>query len=73
MRSSQANKTTVDNLEEKFDRGEDVLDYFNLSKTRVVHPQSKNAAGKKSAWAVKKNPPRRAMIREKSARYQKKK
>jgi hypothetical protein len=33
-------------LRYKFDRGEDVLDYFDLSKARVVHPQPKNALGK---------------------------
>ena len=28
-------KTTAENLEEKFDRGEDVLDYFDTTPTRV--------------------------------------
>jgi hypothetical protein len=46
MKSSRDNKTTAQNLEERFDRGENVLDYFDLSKARVVHPQSKNAAKK---------------------------
>jgi hypothetical protein len=27
-------KTTAGNLEDKFDRGKDVLDYFDLSKAR---------------------------------------
>jgi len=73
MKSSQSNKTTAQNLEEKFDRGEDVLDYFDLSKARVVHPQSKNTARKKLAYSGKEDSHRRAMVREKSARYQKKK
>jgi hypothetical protein len=73
MKSSRGSKTTAQNLEEKFDRGEDVLDYFDLSKTRVVHPQSKGAARKKLAYSAKENSHRRAMAREKSARYRKKK
>ena len=73
MKSSQGNKTTAQNLEEKFDRGEDVLDYFDLSKARVVRPQSRMRLEKKSAYSVKEDSHRRAMLREKSARYQKKK
>jgi hypothetical protein len=34
MKKSQAESTTAKNLEEKFDRGEDVLDYFNARKAR---------------------------------------
>jgi len=73
MKKSQAKPSTARNLEEKFDRGEDVLDYFDLSKARVVHPQPKNAAGKKSAYSVKGDSRQRVMVREKSARYRKKK
>jgi hypothetical protein len=72
MKSSRGNKTTAQNLEERFERGEDVLDYFDLSKARVVHPQSKNPARKKSAYSVKEDSHRRALVREKSARYRKK-
>jgi hypothetical protein len=32
MRKSQAEPTTAKNLEEKFDRGEDTLDYFDAEK-----------------------------------------
>ncbi len=28
------NKTTAENLESKFDQGEDVMDYFDLAKAR---------------------------------------
>jgi hypothetical protein len=69
----RGNKTTAENLEERFDRGEDVLDYFDSSKACGVHPQSKNAARKKFAYSVKEDSHRRAMVREKSARYRKKK
>ena len=41
MKKSQADQTTAKNLEEKFDRGEDVLDYFDVSKARVIRPQSR--------------------------------
>ncbi len=41
MKKSQAESTTAKNLEEKFDRGEDVLDYFNARKARVIRPKSK--------------------------------
>ena len=44
MKKSQAEATTAENLEKKFDRGEDVLDYFDIRKARVVDPQSKSAA-----------------------------
>jgi hypothetical protein len=71
MPKSQDKKTTADNLEEKFDRGEDVLDYFDLRKARVVDPQSKTSDKKKFAYPVKRNPVRRAVVRE-QARYRKK-
>ena len=41
MKESQANPTTAKNLKDKFDRREDVLDYFDVSKARVIDPQSK--------------------------------
>jgi hypothetical protein len=46
MRKSQDKVTTAKNLEEKFDRGEDVLDYFDVRKARVINAQSKGSAGK---------------------------
>jgi hypothetical protein len=45
MKKSQVEATTANNLEEKFDRGEDVLDYFDVRKARVIRPQSKASAG----------------------------
>jgi hypothetical protein len=65
-------RTTAKNLEEKFDRGEDVLDYFDVSKARVTRPQSKSITKTKVGWAPKRNSQRRAVVREKSARYRKK-
>ena len=65
-------KTTADNLEEKFNRGEDVLDYFDLHKARVIDPQSKTADKEKFAYPVNQNSVRHAVVREKSGRYRKK-
>jgi len=46
MKKSPGEATTARNLEEKFDRGEDVLDYFELAKARVISPRSKGSAVK---------------------------
>ncbi len=62
-----------DELRYKFDTGEDVLDYFDLRKARVVDPQSKVSDKEKFAYPVKRNSVRRAVVREKAARYRKKK
>jgi hypothetical protein len=73
MRKSQAKQTTAENLEQKFDRGEEVLDYFDLRKARVVDPQSKRSTSKtKFSYPVKRNSKRPAVVREKSERYRKK-
>ncbi len=73
MKKSQAEPTTAKNLEEKFDRGEDVLDYFDARKARVITPQSKASVAKtKFAYPVKRSSARRAVVREKSAPYRKK-
>ena len=74
MKKSQAEATTAKNLEDKFDRGEDVLDYFDLRKARVINPKSKGSVVKtKFAYPPKRNSKRPAAVREKSARYRKKK
>ena len=74
MKKSQADPTSARNLEDKFDRSEDVLDYFDVRKARVIDPQVKELGSKnKFAYPVKrtsKRPP--AVVREKSARYRKK-
>jgi len=74
MKKSQADQTTAKNLEERFDRGEDVLDYFEVTKARVINPRSKGSVVKtKFAHPEKRNSDRRAAVREKSARYRSKK
>jgi hypothetical protein len=74
MKSSHGKKTTAANLEEKFDQGEDVLDYFDVRKARVIDPKSKqSAATTKFSYPVKRTSARRrAVVREKSSRYRKK-
>lgn len=68
MKRSRDKKTTAANLEEKFDRGEDVLDYFDVGKARVIDPKSKQSPPTaKFSYPVKRN-----SVREKSARYRKK-
>ena len=74
MPRSQDKRTTAENLEEKFDRGEDVLDYFDVRKARVINPRSKGSVVKTEfAHPAKRNTDRRAAVREKSARYRSKK
>ncbi len=74
MRKSQADQTTAKNLEDKFDRGEEVLDYFEVTKARVINPRSKGSVVKtKFAYPAKRNSKRPAVVREKSGRYRSKK
>ena len=66
-------KTTAENLEEKFDRGEDVLDYFDVRRAQVIDPKRKQSTtAAKFSYPAKQNAPRRAVVREKAARYRKK-
>ena len=55
MNKSQGDPMTAENLEQKFDRGEDVLDYFDVSRARVVRPRSKTEAKAKFAYPVRRN------------------
>lgn len=74
MLKSQAETTKAENLEDKFDRGEDVLDYFDVGEAWLIKPQSKLSGAKpKSGYQVTRTSARRAIVREKSARYRKKK
>jgi len=50
-----------------------VLDYFEMTKARVMSPRSNGSAVKtKFEHLAKRNFDRRAAVREKSARYRKK-
>jgi hypothetical protein len=48
MKKSQADPTTAKSLEDKFERGEDVLDYFDVRKARVIQPQYKDSGDEES-------------------------
>jgi len=73
MKKSRAEVTTAKNLEEKFDRGDDVLDYFDVKKARVVNPKSERSTAKaKFAYPVKRHSRRPAIAREKPANYRSK-
>lgn len=39
QKKHKASKTTADNLEARFDAGKNVLDYFDLSKARILWPK----------------------------------
>jgi hypothetical protein len=46
--------TTAENLEAKFDDGEDVLDYFDLEKVFVRHGGARAGAGRKPLGKIRK-------------------
>jgi hypothetical protein len=74
MKKPESDPTTAKNLEKKFDRGEDVLDYFDVPKARVIGPKSRESGAKaKIGYPVTRNSKRPAVVREKSARYRKNK
>lgn len=74
MKKSHAEPTTAKNLEDKFDRGEEVLDYFDAGKARIVRPRSQAAGKVKSAGAYsgKSESAQRTVIREEPASPKKK-
>ena len=72
MKKSEGEATTAKNLEEKFDQGEDVLDYFDMRKARVIDPKSKGSAKAKFAYPMKRNSKPTAIVREKPAGYRNK-
>jgi hypothetical protein len=73
MKKSQAEVTTAKNLEERFDRGDDVLDYFEVKKAVVVDPGSERSTAKsKFAYPAKRPSKPPAVVREKSSNYRNK-
>jgi hypothetical protein len=73
---TQPEATTAKNLERKFGRGEDVLDYFNVKKARVIEPQSKASVVKSKSSGMssaKASSSQIAVVHEKAASYHKKK
>jgi hypothetical protein len=71
MKKSQTEPTTAKNLEEKFEGGEDVLDYFDVPKARIISPESDAASTGAPAYSEKHVSG--TVVRENSARYRKKK
>ena len=55
MKKSQADQTTAKNLEERSDRGEEVLDYFDVRKARVINPRSNGSVLKTKLRLFAKN------------------
>jgi hypothetical protein len=72
MKKLQTNQTTAETLEEKFDRGDDVLDYFDVPKVRVVVSPIPKSAETKSSIVSKRRAPRRAAVGETAPPYRKK-
>jgi hypothetical protein len=73
MKKLPANPTTAENLEGKFDRGDDVLDYFDMREAHVVVSRAEQAGAKsKSAYASKRGTSRRAAVAETAPPYRKK-
>jgi len=72
MRRSRTERTTAKNLEEKFDRGEEVFDYFEVRKARVIRPRAASSGTKaKFAYTAKRNSPRSVVVCDKSGAYRK--
>jgi hypothetical protein len=72
MKKSRTERTTAKNLEGKFDRGEEVLDYFDVAKARVIRPRPASSGTKtKFAYPAKRNASRSVVVREKAVTYQK--
>jgi hypothetical protein len=52
--TKRSNPTTAKNLEERFDAGKDVLDYFDLNKAFVRHGGARIGAGRKPLGKIRK-------------------
>jgi hypothetical protein len=73
MKKLQTKQTTAENLEDKFNRGDDVLDYFDVREGRVVAPPiGQSDAKSKTAYVAKRGAPRRSAVAETSPSYKKK-
>jgi hypothetical protein len=66
MKKPQTEVTTAKNLVERFDRGDDVLDYLDVKKVRVLGPRSKGSTAKTTfSYPAKRDSKRPAAVREK--------
>jgi len=53
-RPSASTATTAENLEARFEGGEDVLDYFDFSRAVVSHGGVRQGAGRKPTGKIRK-------------------
>ncbi len=51
---SPKSRTTIANLEPRFDEGKDVLDHFDVSRAVVTHGGARAGAGRKSSGKIRK-------------------
>jgi len=51
---SDKNRTTIANLEARFDSGKDVLDHFDVSSAVVTHGGARPGAGRKPVGKIRK-------------------
>jgi hypothetical protein len=65
MKKSQPGATNAGNLETKFEKGEDVLDYFEPRNAKVIMP-AKRAAKRP---LLKREPAKAAVVRENAGVY----
>jgi hypothetical protein len=73
MKKLQTRKTTAGNLEEKFARGDDVLDYFEVGKARIVVSPAQPSGAKPGSGSVsQRRPRRRVAVAETPPPYKKK-
>ena len=54
MKNESKTKTSAANLETRFERGEDVLDYFDVDTAAVSHGGARKGAGRKPAGKLRK-------------------
>jgi hypothetical protein len=52
--SPAKNRTTVDNLESRFDAGKDMLDHFDVSRAVLSHGGARPGAGRKQSGKIRK-------------------
>jgi hypothetical protein len=52
--SSVSSATTAANLETRFEAGEDVLDYFDVSRAVTTHGGARSGAGRKPTGKIRK-------------------
>ncbi len=65
MKKSQTERTSAENLEAKFDRGEEILDYFDVDKAQTALPKKSGVIS-----SIIENPQHTTAVHEKAGRYE---